>query len=700
MSKKNCKYFLRVTIQVCVIHLYCILVEYVCSFIGGVVVKNIKIRSIIAIGMTLLLVLILGQSFYAYNRIDFIAEKKMVHAQKSENVIKTMLSIRKDEKDFLLREGTNVDYFETGQSKYLDAMTEKSEELSNLIAYLKSVSVSDEEEILLEDLSTDLDDYNRKFIKLAEEMRIKGYKEFGLEGELRASVHDVEVLLEGLEDQETLLITMLQLRRNEKDYLLRSDIKYQGKLHTNVQLFKEKVNKSVLEDNIKKELIKNIDVYKAAFDKVIISDGIIGDSSSEGLMGAYRASAHKLSEDAYAINAIVINDINTEKKLVVNRIIIISVIILITAILLGVILTATVSKAISKTQEDVSALTTGDGDLTHKVYDNEKNEMGILKSYIQQFIDMIRSIIVNVKRGSNHLQESSKEITLAVEEANRNIEAISTRMSGIVTGIEGSTGSVQQVTASTHELVTIADEVFKKATDISLSSKEALESVAVGENKVSAISTSIDNLEISSKEVVSSVTKLEGYSKDIVDIVDIIQSISEQTNLLALNASIEAARAGEHGKGFAVVAEEVRILAEESNVSTKKINDLITQIQQMVQSTKTAIEGEVHLISESVESSEQAKLEFSVISEKIQETMNKVDEILASSKSQAETSTSISESMDEISDSSEKNTTAAIEINENIETQVAIFEEVGASLVELKEIAVELSNETDKFKVE
>ncbi|PHF13145.1 chemotaxis protein, partial [Bacillus toyonensis] len=67
---------------------------------------------------------------------------------------------------------------------------------------------------------------------------------------------------------------------------------------------------------------------------------------------------------------------------------------------------------------------------------------------------------------------------------------------------------------------------------------------------------------------------LNNKSKQIGDILEVIQNIADQTNLLALNAAIEAARAGEHGRGFAIVADEVRKLAEQSSVSSSEISKL------------------------------------------------------------------------------------------------------------------------------
>lgn len=85
------------------------------------------------------------------------------------------------------------------------------------------------------------------------------------------------------------------------------------------------------------------------------------------------------------------------------------------------------------------------------------------------------------------------------------------------------------------------------------------------------------------EEMVISMDDINNSSRNILEIIKIIDNIANQTNLLALNAAIESARAGEAGKGFAVVAAEIRELANRSTGIVKEIESIIQMSLQDVQ---------------------------------------------------------------------------------------------------------------------
>lgn len=136
------------------------------------------------------------------------------------------------------------------------------------------------------------------------------------------------------------------------------------------------------------------------------------------------------------------------------------------------------------------------------------------------------------------------------------------------------TASIQEVTESMLGNAREAEEANQLANAGSERSSEALVAIEQLVNRVNGIGQTI--------------SKLGESTKSIGEAASLISDIAEQTNLLALNAAIEAARAGEQGRGFAVVADEVRSLAQRTRESTVRIQDVIDDFRQQVDSAVQA----------------------------------------------------------------------------------------------------------------
>ena len=343
-------------------------------------------------------------------------------------------------------------------------------------------------------------------------------------------------------------------------------------------------------------------------------------------------------------------------KLYMNsRSITIGVIVL--ALIISISLGYLISQVIGKPLKRVVLLLgkVADGDLSETSDMDTKDEIGTLSNSVNQMILNLRQTVGGILASAETVSAASQEISASTEE--------------IASGSMSQASAAQTVNELFGELSLAINSVAQGAEQASDLSDKTMN---IAQNGGKVVQLSIDGM----TNVNEQMSRLEGDSNKIGEIIEVIDDIADQTNLLALNAAIEAARAGDQGRGFAVVADEVRKLAERSSEATKQITTIIKGMQQNTQQSVKAVE-------EGVASSQKTGEAFEHILSMVNETAYKVSEIAAASEQQAAQSSevmfsieSISAATEEVAASSEETATTAqslAQLAEELNSLVSIF---------------------------
>jgi len=231
-------------------------------------------------------------------------------------------------------------------------------------------------------------------------------------------------------------------------------------------------------------------------------------------------------------------------------------------------------------------------DLSRDIEPRGKDEIAKLEQALHGMVGSLRQTVDKVRGGAGSIALAAGQISAGNLDLSARTEQQSSSLTETAASMEELTATVRQNAENAQQANTLADAAARTASH--------------GGDIVRALVDTMGNINIKSRQ--------------IADIVGMIDSIAFQTNILALNAAVEAARAGEQGRGFAVVASEVRALAQRSAGSAREIKDLV--------------EASVTVMTQGNDQAAQAGASMQDIVEGIRRVTDIMEEISAASREQ------------------------------------------------------------------
>ncbi|MEK4688222.1 methyl-accepting chemotaxis protein TlpA [Bacillus sp. FSL W8-1202] len=386
-----------------------------------------------------------------------------------------------------------------------------------------------------------------------------------------------------------------------------------------------------------------------------------------------------------------------------SRVLIMASIVLAIAIGAGMTAIYFVIRSITKPLRRIvaSAEKISEGDLTETIEINSKDELGVLSESFNHMAHSLRSLIQGIKDSVEHVASSSEELTASADQTSRATEHITMAIEQFSNGSESQSEKIETTTEQINEMNDGLAELARAAAVITETSADSTEVSSKGETLVQKTAGQMNTIDHSVKAAEQVVKGLEIKSKDITNILRVINGIADQTNLLALNAAIEAARAGEYGRrGFSVVAEEVRKLAVQSADSAKEIESLISEIVKEIHTSLNVLQSVNKEVETGLVMTDETKQSFKHISQMTNQIASELQNMNATVEELSAGAQEISAASNDITAISKESSDGIQDIAASAEEQLASMEEISSSALTLERMSEELRDLTKQFKAD
>ncbi|MBE9608578.1 methyl-accepting chemotaxis protein [Chitinilyticum piscinae] len=594
-----------------------------------------------------------------------------------EQVNRFELSLKSAETEYVLTRRNEKNFylpFKTDKPRYLKQHDEQTAKLRKSIEQVLAMSPDEASAEKAREMLQAVKLYKDKFDISARKMIEAGYSpETGLHKQMREAINTLEDKLG--DNSAELTISKLQLRRHEKDFIQRDELKYKEQHVAERAVFMAALARSAQPN--KEEIGQLFNQYVVAFDAYVEAQ-LAARAAEKEANKASDIPEEVLENLTKVAQSAIASQKATGNLLSTISLSVFTVVLAIIAAMLTLMVTL-IAKGIRLPVEHlhntVEALAKGEDVRADMDHPDEFGELGrsfdrmiedrnaVQRAIVEEneqlndaVLNLLQAVAVLARKDLTHKVPVTEDVTGPVADA---LNLLASETAKVLQRVSDLSADVSQasllVKEHSDEVVEVAEkereEVEKAAKALTLaaesmtkiaavarsanqSAEQAMKTTRQALETVNTTVSGINNTRETIRETEKRIKRLGERSQEISLAVNLINSISERTHILALNASMHAASAGEAGRGFAVVADEVQRLAENARQATQQISSLVHNIQADTAETVSAMNQAIEQVVAGSRLAEQAGQQMEVTEQNTAQLVRAVQQIAAASEAQ------------------------------------------------------------------
>ncbi|MDU2063888.1 MAG: methyl-accepting chemotaxis protein [Sporomusaceae bacterium] len=339
------------------------------------------------------------------------------------------------------------------------------------------------------------------------------------------------------------------------------------------------------------------------------------------------------------------------------------------------------------------------GDLTQKATVTSRDEIGLLTESFNHMVEALRSLVFRVDTMTGTLAASSEELNATADQSAQGAALAAKAVDQIAAGTKRQADSVNHITNVAEKIADSTEQISRKTQGAAVIAQETANQAEQGRKTVETTARQMEQIGAGTQTVQKAIGELAAGSAEITKIIGVISTIAGQTNLLALNAAIEAARAGEQGRGFAVVAEEVRHLAEESDLAAQQVAALIQKNQNNMDQAVAAMETGAGAVTEGIRVVALTGSAFKEIMDSIMALSAEIQAVSAEIAAIVAASHQLVGEIGQIATVGNQTAQEVDNVSAAAQGQADSMEDIASSSRQLAELAGSLQEAIEKFRV-